>query len=111
MMIRSIQAASSPNRNLRACEAAHLPDEKESGLIVAPVAVVQIARDDDEGDLFLDGQIHQICECQARGRTNEFCRWSLLTGKPLQGTVEMNVAGMQKSKTGQCLSPNEDSAM
>ena len=45
-------------------------DEEQSGLVVAPVAVVEIARDDKKGSVFLDGAFDEIGERHAGCRAD-----------------------------------------
>ncbi len=77
---------------------AHLLHEEESGLVVAPIAVVEVAGDDDEIDLVLDRLTDEVLERGARGGANPFGCRALLPGQPLQGAVEMDVAGMDEAK-------------
>ena len=53
-------AVKQEDRNPGLREPAHLSNEKESGLIVAPIAVVEIASDNHEGDLIFDRLADEI---------------------------------------------------
>ena len=59
---------------------AHLLHEEESGLVVAPIAVIEIAGDDDEIDLVLDRLTDEAVERRARCGANPFGRGALLSG-------------------------------
>jgi hypothetical protein len=78
--------------------ATHLLHEKEAGLIIAPIAVIKVAGDDDEVDLILNRQAHQIVERHPGGCPYPFGGGALLPGKPLQGAIKMNVAGVNETK-------------
>src|SRR3984957_14079681 len=80
------------------CEAAHLLDEEQPRLIIAPVSVVEIAGDDDERDFLLDRRVDQIGKGGSRGRPDSGGGRPLLARQPFERTVEVNVAGMDKSK-------------
>src|SRR6266849_9548692 len=60
------------HRDLSLRETAHLPDEEQSGLVVAPVAVIEIARDDNKGDLLFDRLAYEIIERSAGRGANAF---------------------------------------
>ena len=75
-----------------------MPDEEQAGLIVAPIAVIEIARDDDEGDLLFDRLADEVVERCARRGADPFGGGALLSGKSLERTVEMNVAGVNEAK-------------
>ena len=81
------------------CQSGDLFDEEQPCLIIAPVSVVEIAGDDDEGDFLIDRCVDQIGEGGSGGRPD----WrgggrALLARQPLERTVEVNIAGMDKSK-------------
>ncbi len=77
---------------------AHLLHEEESGLVIAPIAVIEVSSDDDEIDLVLDRLIDEVLERGARGGANPFGRSALLSGQSLKGAVEMGLAGMDEAK-------------
>ena len=61
-------AVEQEDRNLGLREPAHLANEEETGLVVAPVAVIEIAGDDDEGDLIFDRLADEIVEAPRASR-------------------------------------------
>ena len=77
---------------------AHLPREEESRLIVAPVTVLEVTRDDDEGDILLNGLPDEIIECLTGSRPNAFDRSAFMPGKPSQRTVEMDIGRVKKAE-------------
>src|SRR3954468_2345340 len=89
--------------NIGMRQPAHLLHEEKSGLIIAPIAVIEVAGDYDEIDLVLDCLGNKIVERHARCGANPFGCRALLPGKPLQGAVEMDVASMNEAK---CLQNN-----
>lgn len=99
--LRVVVAEEQVDGNARRAETAHLAGEKQAGLVVAPVAVVQIAGDDEERGLFFGGVSDESLESVARGGANTFGSASFLPGKPLQGAVQVNVRGMKKAKGAQ----------
>ena len=96
--LRVVVAVEQVDGNARGAEAAHLAGEEQAGLVVAPVAVVQVAGDDEERGLFFDGVSDKPLECVARGGADTFGGASLLSGEPLQGAVQMDVSGMKEAK-------------
>ena len=84
--------------NSRPGQAAHLPDEEEAGPVVAPIAVIEVAGDDQEGDLLLDGKSHQPIQSGPGGGANGLCRGAFMSGQPGQGAVQVNVRGVKKAK-------------
>ena len=64
---------------------AHLSDEEQACLIVAPVAIVQVAGNDDECDFLFDSAGYEIVECCAGCRSNTVGSRAVLTASPLSG--------------------------
>ena len=77
-------------------EPRHLAVEKKAGVVFLPVGVVEIAGNDDERDLFLDGPVDQRRECGARRRAQQLDRCILVSGEPGQGAVDVNVGGVDE---------------
>src|SRR5437764_13307094 len=73
---------------------AHLLHEKEAGLIVPPIAVIEVTCNDDEIDLIFDGLAYEIIEREPGSRPYPFGCRALLPGEPLEGAIKMNVPGM-----------------
>ena len=46
----------------RFIEASHLRDEEESRVVVLPISVVEVTRQQDESDLLIDREAHQVLE-------------------------------------------------
>ena len=86
------------DRNSGLMEAAHLADEKQTRPVVAPVAVIEVAGDDQEGDLLLDGKSHQPIQSFTGGGAYGLRRRSLMLGEPLQRAVQMNVRRVKEAK-------------
>ena len=61
---------------------AHLSDKKEPGIVVLPVTIIEITRDQDKGDLFGDGKINQINKGPPRRPANLGKRGIFLQFKP-----------------------------
>jgi hypothetical protein len=65
-------------------------------LVVAPISVVQIAGDDDEGDFVFDRLGDEVVKGCASCRANPIGRKSLLSGQPLERAIQVNVSGMKR---------------
>ena len=65
-------------------------------MIVAPVTVIEVARDDDKGDILLKRLPDEIVECLTGSRPNTFDRSALMPGKPSQRTVEVDIGRVTK---------------
>ena len=87
------------DRNAGLVETAHLADEVQAGVVVAPVTVVEIARDDEKGHLLFDGNSNELIERFPRSRADALRDASLLPGKPFQRTVEVNVRSVKGNET------------
>ena len=98
LTFRVMIAVEQEDRNSGLCQPAHLFHEKETGLIVAPIAVVEIASDDHEGHLIFDRLAHEIIERHAGCRSDPFGSGALLPRKSLEGAIQMNVASMNEAK-------------
>jgi hypothetical protein len=57
------------DRDSGLCETTHLPDEEQSGLVIAPVSVIEITSDDDECDLFFNRLADEVIKGDAREST------------------------------------------
>lgn len=77
---------------------AHLLHEEESGLVVTPIAVIEVAGDDHEVDFVLGRLTDEVLERGARRGANSFGCRALLSGESLQRAVEMDVASVDKAK-------------
>ena len=79
-------------------EAAHLADEVQARPVVSPVAVIEVAGDDQERNLLFDGESDQLMQSSPGGGANGVGRGTFMFGKPLQWTVQMNVCGVNEAK-------------
>ena len=79
-------------------KATHLANEEEPGLKVAPIAVVEIARDDEKIHRLLDGPTDQGVECLPRRSPDSLGEASFLTGETEERTVQVNVRRVEKSE-------------
>ena len=80
----------------RLAEPLHLGDEEQPGVEILPIAVVQVARDQHEGDLFVHGQPHEILQRSPRRMTNLFGRRGFVAIDSSPRAVEMNIRGMNE---------------
>jgi len=79
-------------------EAADLAREKEAGLVVAPVPIVEVAGNDEEIDIFLDRVADQIVECLTGRGANPRRDLTILAREAFEGTIEMYVCAVDKPK-------------
>ena len=98
-------AVEQEDRDSDLSETAHLPDEKKAGLIVSPIAVIEVTSDDDECDLFFNRSADEVVERDARCAPDLFSGGALLPGKSFERTIEMNVAGVNEAKRYQGETP------
>ena len=77
-------------------EVGHPPGEPEARVVVLPVAVVDVAGDEDEGDLLRDRQADQVLE-RPTGRPADLLDGApLIPVEPPQGAVEVDVGGVEE---------------
>jgi hypothetical protein len=79
-------------------EPSHLPAQKYSGAEIFPITVVQVACQQNEGDLFFDGQIDEILEGLAAGIAKEFSGCGLVFGQTPQWAVEVHIGCVNEFK-------------
>jgi hypothetical protein len=84
------------NRNVRLRQPGDLPREKEAGVVILPVAVVDIAGDHHERHLLRDGQVDDAFQRATRGRTEPLHRRTLVSLQPVQRAIEMDVGDVQE---------------
>ena len=89
-------AVEQKDRNADCCEPTHLPNKEKPRLVITPVPVIEIARNDDKGDLFLQSQTDEVLKRLTSCRPNTVSRTALLLSKAFQGAVEMNVCRVDK---------------
>ncbi len=72
LVLGVVVAVDQIDRNRCRSQTVHLAHEEHARLVIAPVAVVQIARDDDEIHRALNGRIHECGECFAGRQPQPF---------------------------------------
>ncbi len=80
----------------RFAEANHLFAKDETRVVALPIAVVEIAGDQDEVDRSLDGEIDHVLEGLARGVAHFFGGRARIVGQPGHRAVEVNVCCMEE---------------
>ena len=78
----------------------HLLDEVKPGVVVGPVPIIDVARQEHKGDLLADRQLDQVLEGSATRGANPLHRRSLVTLKPVQPAVQMEIRGVKKLDHG-----------
>jgi hypothetical protein len=91
-------AGNDENGNPGILQPGHLPHQEQPGLIVPPVAVIQIAANDHERDRTLNGCLDEVFEGLPGRTAHFFNRHSLILGEAPQWAVEMDVSHVEKSK-------------
>jgi hypothetical protein len=81
-----------------AVEADYLSPEEETGAVILPIAVKEIAGDDDKIDLLGNGKVHQVCECPAGGSAQGFHRRALMEFQALEGAIQVRIGGVDKAE-------------
>ena len=72
----------------------HLLREEEPGVVVLPVAVIEISGEENERDLFVEGQVHQLGERFSRCSSDGLDGGGLESREPSQRAVEVYVGRM-----------------
>lgn len=88
------------DRDPRLLEPTHLACQVEAGPHVPPVAVEQVAGDDDEVDRSPAREVYHVVERAPGRRTDVVDRKPLVARQTRQRTVEVNVGYVQKAKVG-----------
>ena len=91
-----VVAVEQVDRNAGVIQPPHLAHEEVSGVEVLPVAVVQVARDDEEVDFQVDSLGDQVGKGIARGSAQGIDRCVLVRRQSAQGAVEMDVGGVDE---------------
>ena len=86
------------HRNSCPVQPTHLADKKQSGSVVAPIAVIKVAGDDQEGNPLFDCESDQLIKSFPGGGANGVSRRTFMSGKAPQGTVQMNICGVYEAK-------------
>jgi hypothetical protein len=95
---RIMIAINQENRNIVGGKPAHLGYEKESGLIILPVSVIEISGQDHKIDLLFNRPGHKIFKGFPCCLLNAPCIVSLLAGQPPEGTVKVDIRSVYKTK-------------
>ncbi|OPZ07373.1 MAG: hypothetical protein BWZ10_02837 [candidate division BRC1 bacterium ADurb.BinA364] len=74
----------------------HLTDEKQARIVVAPISVVEVSRDHDEGNALVQRQVGQVFQRAPRGVAQPLGRRAIVAFQAKQRAIEMNVGGMNK---------------
>ena len=82
--------------NTGCCESAHLSNKEKPSLVITPVPIIEITRDDNEGDLFLKNLIEKVLKRLASRGPDTVSRAAFVPGETLQGAVEMDVCRVDK---------------
>jgi hypothetical protein len=98
---RVVIARHEEDRDPRLLETPDLAYEEEPRMMVLPVAVVEVSRQEQEGHLLLQRQVDQIPERRTRGRTDVLRGRILVALEPAQGAVEVDVGGVQEPERAQ----------
>jgi hypothetical protein len=69
-------------------------------LAVLPIAIIEIARDQEEIDFLLNGQGHQILKCPAGGSTEQLRGRTLMRLQSPERAVEVGVCGVDEAEHG-----------
>ncbi len=77
-------------------EALHLAGEKHAGAVVVPVAIVEVARDHDEGHVLVEGKLHHRAEGAAGGVADQRRRRRVGAREAGHRAVEMDVGGVEE---------------
>ena len=91
------------NGNVALAQPRHLLDEEQPGIEVAPVAVIDIAGDNDEIDRFGLRQIDHPLQGPARRPAQQIDRRAIIGRKADQRAVEMDIGGVDEFHG--CLGP------
>ncbi len=79
-------------------ELAHLVNEEQARVEVAPVTVIKITGYDDEGDLLVDRLSDEIVKGFAGRRPDSLRRRSRVSREPYERAVDMNIRGVDEAK-------------
>ena len=91
-----VVAGDDENRDLLLPQSSKLLGEIEPRVVITAIAVIEVARNHDEIDPLLDGQVDQSLERPARRSPHPLYRSVFVTLEPLERAVEMNVGRVKK---------------
>ena len=84
----------------RRAQTGHLTGEEQARAVVTPIAIVEIASDDDEIHVFFEGKAHQVFKGSAGCSPNSVQGRTVVALQSHEGTVEMRVGGVNEAKHG-----------
>ena len=94
--LRVVVAADGEHGDAGAGEPPELSDQEVSGGVVLPVAIEKVPGEQDEGDVFAQGEVHEVGEGLSRGAADAL---GVHPGfEPAQGRVEVQVGGVEKGE-------------
>ncbi len=79
----------------------HARGKVETGVVVLPVAIVEIAGNEEQLDFFLQGELDEIVEGPSGGPAQFFDGATLMAFQASQGTVEVDIGGVEKFHRGE----------
>jgi len=91
-----VVAADQDDLDAGVAEPGHLPAEEEARVVVGPVAVVEVADDQDEPDLLLDRQGDEVLKRPAGRPPALLDRGPLIAVEPPVRAVEVDVRGVEE---------------
>ena len=77
-------------------QAAHPPGEIEAGIVVLPIAVIEIAGDKEKGNRLVDGQVDECVKSPSRRPANLGNRRIVVRLKPPERAIEVNIGGVNE---------------
>ena len=98
LAFRIVVAVKDEGRDVRFRKAANLAGEEQPGLIVAPIAIIEIACDHHKIDLLINRFGDEIVESLPRRRTNALDGRPVIPREPPQRTIEVNVCGVNETE-------------
>ena len=93
---RVVVAANDDHRDPASRQSRHARAEVEPGLVVAPVAVVDVAGQHNERDVLSQRQIHHVVEGDPGGATDLIDRGTLVTLEAAERAVEVQIGGVKE---------------
>jgi hypothetical protein len=81
-------------------EASHPVDKIEACVVILPVTIVEITRQEKEADLFFESQVNEAVEGTTSGTSDLFYGGTLIAFESPKWAIQMNIGGMQKSEHG-----------
>jgi hypothetical protein len=96
-------ASEQHNRNTRSLKLPDAVHKKQAGVVIRPIAVIEVAGEDDEIDSLGQRELDQAGERLARGPAQRL-RWrALVIFQSAKRAVQMDVGGVQESKHNRSL--------